>query len=140
VSLTHQTITVEVEMNDLDVNYFDDTLSFDCLIGYYEFYTPDENTQVYDENETPVSYIYPNYYQLDAINHQYKTIYTDIEGCSSDETTLHFEDVPVQPETPSVWVYSDFNTETDTCAYVKTEYITCHDLTLEVDQEVEIYD
>jgi hypothetical protein len=139
-TLTHHTISVEVAPREVDISYFSDTLSYDCELGYFEFYALDENTKVYNEFNDQVTETSTNYYELDAVNHQYKTIYTNIETCESDETTLHFIDEYYLPETIVATIYGDFNTETDTCAFFKVDELLCNGNAINSSPTIEVFD
>jgi hypothetical protein len=139
-TLTHHTISVEVAPKELDVSYFSDTLSFDCELGYYGLNIYDNQTLVYDENDDLVTETSFWYYELDAVNHQYKTIYTNQEACESEETTLHFIDGYYLPETIEANIYGDFNTETDTCAFFKVDELLCNGNTINSSPTIEVFD
>jgi hypothetical protein len=132
------TANVEIAGNEIDYDYFNDTLSYYCFLDYYEFYAPDTNTKVYDELNELVLETSPLYYQLDGVNHQYKTIYTNLAICESHETNLIFDDVFYYPSETTSWIYGNFNSETDTCAFVKTEDILCLGEPINLNQEIEV--
>jgi hypothetical protein len=132
--------SVLVEVNNLNESFVTDTLPFNCELGYYGLNIYDNQTLVYDENDDLVTETSTNYYELDAVNHQYKTIYTNLETCESEETTLHFDDDFFLPSEPSAFIYGDFNSETDTCAFVKTNEVTCMGQSIELNQTIDVLD
>jgi hypothetical protein len=132
--------SVLVEVNNLNESFVTDTLPFNCELGYYGLNIYDNQTLVYDENDDLVTETSTNYYELDAVNHQYKTITTNLETCESLETTLHFDDDFFLPSEPSAFIYGDFNSETDTCAFVKTNEVTCMGQSIELNQTIDVLD